>query len=182
MIIGLSGTFGAGKDTISQYLVKKGFQHISLSDIIRAEAKKRRIGHDRDSLRELGNVLVKENGEEVLAKIAMQRQRKPNLVLSSIRRIKEIDYLHTFKDFKFLFVDAPIKIRYGRLHKRGRIGEGTMSFEDFKTKEKLEMSGKSTQRLDLCKKKADVLINNSKTEKHLFKQIDKIITKEAYAK
>jgi len=182
MIIGLSGTFGAGKDTVSQYLVKKGFQHISLSDIIREEATKRGMGHDRDSLRELGNILVRESGEEVLAKKALSKKTKKNLVLSSIRRIKEIDYLKKQPDFLLLFVDAPIKIRYERLRARSRIGESEMNFKDFKAKEKLEMSGKSTQRLDLCKKKADVLIDNSKTEKHLFKQIDRIITKEAYAK
>lgn len=178
MIIGLSGTFGAGKDTVSQYLVKKGFQHISLSDIIREEATKRKMGHDRDSLRELGNILVREAGKEVLAKQALEKKKNKNLALSSIRRIAEIDFLHKNKDFVLLFVDAPIKIRYGRLHKRGRVGEGTMSFEDFKTKEKLEMSGKSTQRLDLCKKKADIMIDNSKTEKHLYKQIDKILNEE----
>lgn len=182
MIIGLSGTLGAGKDTVAQYLVQKGFQHLSLSDFVREEARRRKIGLDRDSLRELANIMVEKSGGEILAKIAMSRKKKKDLVLSSIRRIPEIDYLHKNKDFILIFVDAPIIIRYRRLRQRARVGDDTMSFKDFKAQEKLEMSGKSTQRLDLCKKKADVLIDNSQTEKHLFKQIDKIITKEAYAK
>ncbi len=38
MIIGVTGKMGAGKDTFAVYLGKKGFIHISLSDIIRQEA------------------------------------------------------------------------------------------------------------------------------------------------
>jgi len=180
MIIGLSGTLGAGKDTVAQYLTKKGFQHLSLSDFVREEAKKRTIGLDRDSLRELANDMVKESGGEILAKIALSRKKSKNLVLSSIRRIPEIDYLHKRKDFILLFVDASIKTRYQRMKKRARIGDSLMGFKKFKTQEESEMSGKSSQRLDLCKQKADLFIDNSKDKKYLNKQIEGAL-KEIYA-
>lgn len=175
MIIGVSGTLGSGKDTVAQYLIKKGFQHISLSDMIRAEANKRGMKIDRDSLRNLGNILAKEDGEDALAKKAIAEKKKENLVISSVRKPKEIDYLHTINDFQLLFVDAFIKIRYERIHKRARTGEKQMPFKDFKEKEEIEMSGKSSQVLSYCKDHADAIIDNSGSLENLYKQVNEVL-------
>ena len=43
--IGVTGTLGSGKDTLAAYLVSKGFEHISLSDLIREELKKKQSGN-----------------------------------------------------------------------------------------------------------------------------------------
>ena len=40
MIIGVTSTICAGKDSVADYLIKKGFVHISFSDYLRAELKK----------------------------------------------------------------------------------------------------------------------------------------------
>jgi len=175
MIIGLSGTIGSGKDTVAEYLIKKGFQHISLSDLIREEAKKRGMGIDRDSLRGLGNILKEEIGGDALARMAIKRKKGENLVISSIRKPEEVDYLKTLSDFKLLFVDAPIEIRFNRMQKRGRKDESKMTILELKAKEELEMSGKSSQRLDYCRAKADVSIDNAKDLNYLFDQINNII-------
>lgn len=178
MIIGISGTLGAGKDTAAKYLEEKGFQHISLSDLIRKQAKKRGITLGRDSLRNFGNQLKEEKGEDALARIAINQKKKENLAISSIRKPKEVDYLKTFSDFKLIFVDAHIKIRFQRLQERRREGEEFLTLDQFRKQEEFEMSGKSSQRLDYCKEKADFFVDNSKELEHLLKQINSIVEKK----
>ena len=175
MIIGLSGTLSSGKDTVAQYLIEKGYEHISLSDLIREEAKKRGMGVDRDSLRELGNILVGEKGEDALAKIAMERKKTDKLIISSVRKPKEVDYLRSLPHFVMLFVDAPIEVRYQRMVSRARAGDKTMTLQELKEKEDMEMSGKSTQRLDYCKEHADYFINNISNLDDLYSQVNKIL-------
>ncbi|MFA4995561.1 MAG: AAA family ATPase [Patescibacteria group bacterium] len=176
MIIGLTGTFGAGKDAVSEYLAEKGFEHISTSDILREVAKERSLGLDRETVRMLSNNLKKEFDSAILAKMAVEQKSKKNLVISALRDIGEIDYLKTIDNFKLIFVDAPIEIRYERLIKRSRDDqEKKLTLEELKEKEQLEMSGKSSQRIDLCKEKADYIIDNSGTIEGLNKKIDKIL-------
>lgn len=178
MIIGISGTLGAGKDTVAQYLTKKGFQHISLSNILRQEAKKRKIRIIyRDVLVKFGNQISLKKGPKYLAKIALGRKKKKNLVLSSVRKPEEIDYLKKHKDFKLFFVDAPINIRLERMKERAREDDERLTLSILKKQEEREMSGIGSQNLKYCRAQADFLIDNSKTLKKLFQQID-IILKE----
>ena len=41
MIVGVTGFFAAGKDTVAEILQERGFRHVSLSDIIREEIRSR---------------------------------------------------------------------------------------------------------------------------------------------
>ena len=63
MIIGVTGTIGAGKESVVDYLVSKGFAYFSFSKLIREEAKQRGFGMDRQSLEDLGDLIRKENGD-----------------------------------------------------------------------------------------------------------------------
>ena len=94
MIIGVTGKMGAGKDTFAVYLGKKGFIHISLSDIIRQEAVARGIEPSCRNLQDLGNVLRREYGNGVLSKMAQKRIIPgKNYVVTSIRNVGEIEVL-----------------------------------------------------------------------------------------
>jgi dephospho-CoA kinase len=57
MIIGLTGTFAAGKDAIADYIAKKGFEHFSTGEEVAEIAKEKGIKNTRDNLRELANDL-----------------------------------------------------------------------------------------------------------------------------
>lgn len=178
MIIGISGTFGSGKDFVAKYLEsKKGFQHLSLADILRELAAENHVGVDRESVRVLANQYSSEEGGDFLAKRAVKRKIKQNLVISAVRRLEEIAFLKKEDDFYLLFVDAPVEIRFQRMVSRSRDIESTMTLEEMKRKEELEMSGKSSQRVDLCKKEANFLIDNSGTKEELEKKIDGILEK-----
>ena len=57
-IIGITGTIGAGKGTIVDYLVKeKGYVHYSVREFLAEEVKKRGLEVNRDTLTEVGNDL-----------------------------------------------------------------------------------------------------------------------------
>ncbi len=176
MIIGISGTFGAGKDLVAKCLEeKKDFQHLSLADILREIAVENGIGVDRESVRILANKLNQEEGGDFLAQRALKRKSKKNLVISAVRRPEEIDLLKKQDNFILIFVDAPTEIRFQRLVSRSRDIEGQMTLDELKNKENLESSGKSSQRVDLCKEKADFIIDNSGTKDELHQKINKIL-------
>ena len=56
--IGITGTLGAGKGTIVDYLVKeKGFVHFSVRDFITKEIERRGLPVNRDTMTLVGNDL-----------------------------------------------------------------------------------------------------------------------------
>lgn len=55
LIIGIVGTAGSGKDTLAEYLQKKGFIYTSLSDRIREECDRLNLSRDRDNLIRVAN-------------------------------------------------------------------------------------------------------------------------------
>lgn len=176
MIIGISGTFGSGKDSAAKYLeTKKGFQHLSLADILREIAVEKNIDKDRESVRVLANKLNEEEGGDFLAQRALKRKNDEDLVISAIRRPEEINFLKKQNNFFLVFIDAPIETRYQRMVSRSRDVEGEMTIDELKKKEELESSGKSSQRVDLCKKEADYFVENNGTKEELEKKIDQIL-------
>jgi dephospho-CoA kinase len=179
LIIGLTSFNGAGKTTVGDYLVKKGFVFYSLSDVIREEIKSRGLEITRDKLIEVGNELRKKFGSSVLAdrineKISKEPSKK--FAIDSIRNPAEIIALKKRKDFKLLFIDAPIELRFKRTAERQR-EKDPITFEDFKKAEQREMQSNdsASQQLLKCKQMADIVIINDSTMKALYKKIDKII-------
>jgi len=182
MIIGISGTFSSGKDTVAEYLADLGFAVVSTSDLLREEMRKRKKRINRKALVEMANQLEVEWGEGSLARIAYENNKhKQDLVITGIRKISEIEYLRTIPGFFLVFIDAPIETRYIRVVKRGREGEGKLSLEEFKKQENLEMSGGSSQRLDYCRENADMLLMNDGNLEQLVQKVDAMIAESAKA-
>ncbi len=177
MIIGITGTNCSGKETAANYLVKKGYEHFSLSDIIREELTKKGLSHSRKNLFNMGNKLRKEFGENILALRALKRIKNPNTVISSIRNPNETTELKKQKNLFLIAIDAPIELRFERSLKRAKPGE-EKTFESFKNQELDESTErKGLQQIRKCIKMADTLIINDKTIDDLYKKIDEIINK-----
>ncbi|MCX6710044.1 MAG: AAA family ATPase, partial [Candidatus Woesearchaeota archaeon] len=91
MIIGITGPIGAGKGTVAEHLVKKGFKYYSLSDVIRQELKSRKEEPSRDNMIRTGNELRIRYGAGVLAEKTSewikdeQKSGRRDLVVDSIR-------------------------------------------------------------------------------------------------
>ena len=179
MIIGLTGTFAAGKGTVAEYLIGKGIQYYSLSDELRLLLREKGISSTRDNLMKAGNTLRAKYGKGFLANLIVRRLRGSpsvqNSVVDGIRNLGEIEAMREFKDFSLVAVDAPVDIRYERAKQRGTERD-PKSFSVFMVEQKREMAGKDTeQQIALCMKEADFKITNDGDYKKLYKQIDKIL-------
>ncbi len=181
IIIGITGTLGAGKGTVVEYLVKeKGFAHFSvrgyLSDVIRNQG----MEVNRDNMVITANELRSKNGpgfiiEELYHKAAATRQ---NCIIESIRTPGEIEKLRKKKNFFLLAVDADIKIRYDRIILRGSETDN-VSFETFCQNEAREMHSDdpNKQNLSECILQADFIIRNDGSLEQLQQKTEEILKK-----
>ncbi|MGD0102187.1 MAG: deaminase [Acidobacteriota bacterium] len=177
MIIGLTGTNGAGKTEVSEYLKSRGFEYHSLSDEIREEI--RRTGREitREVLIEVGNHLREKFGPGILAeRILTNLEQGHNYVIDSIRNPYEVEALNRRKDFILLAVDADQRIRFERSRKRAREG-AAQTIEQFVEEEKreLESTNPASQQLQATRRKADVVVTNNGTLDDLHRKLDELL-------
>lgn len=181
MIIGITGWGASGKDTVGDYLVQKGFTRFSFSDYLREQLKKDNLEATRDNLRLKANELRRILGpafisKEIISKI--KQNPNQNWVLLSIRSTEEVKYLRKNCNFSLWCISVPTKIRYERAVKRARIGEESISYKTFCEKEKAERStnNENSQEVDRVIEMADIIIENSGSEKELYDKIDETMT------
>ena len=174
MIIGLTGENCAGKSTVAEYLMKKGFYYFSLSDIIREELKAEGKAITRESLIERGNLLREKFGPGILGKKMIQKiQEDKNYCIDSIRNPAEVEELRKLGRFFLFYITAPSEIRFERIKARSR-EEDPRTFEAFLHIEKLELENvdKTKQNLKGTFALADKTINNEGEFNELYEKTD----------
>lgn len=182
MILGVTGLYASGKDTVAEILKEKGYFHFSLSDFIREEAKRRKIKDSRENLINLGNELRKKHGHGILARMALQRMEwDKNYVVTSVRNPVEVEVLRTKSNFALINVTSPEKTRWNRMQERKQTqnrNDELATFEEFKAWEQkeLESTDPAKQQLNTVIKMADIILNNNGTLDELKKKIDRLIT------
>ncbi len=180
IIIGITGTLGAGKGTVVDYLVKeKGFTHFSVRGYLAEVITARGEQVNRDTLTHTANELRKEHGPayiiEELYRIAQSGGK--DCIIESIRTPGEIESLRKQKGFILLAVDADLKTRYRRIALR-KSETDNISFETFKSNEEREMHSDDPNKQNLaeCIRQADHVINNNDGLKELHNQIEQVIS------
>lgn len=180
IVIGITGTLGAGKGTAVEYLKGKGFVHFSAREYLKKIVKDEGLEVNRDTLTMVANEHRKQEGGEFIVKGLLKDAQKENknCVIESIRNIKEVEYLKENSHFVLLSVDADIQLRYQRIYLRGSETDH-VDFDTFKQNEQREMSSKDTskQNLALVMRAADYTIDNSKDIEHLNNQLEVILKK-----
>ena len=178
MIIGLTGSYCSGKDTVADYIVKNnGFIHFSLSDEIRLLMKQAGIEPTRENLIVFGTKLRKENGNGVLAKSVMAKfEENKNYCITSIRHSEEVKTFKTLKNFVLVNVDAPQDVRFARMQLRKRSGDPTTLEKFIELEKKESQSSGSGQQVALCCQMADIIFtNNEPNLQELYKKIDVLL-------
>lgn len=187
MIIGLTGTLGAGKDVAAKFFMKNGFCFHQCSDIIRKECEKKGIEMTLENLTKMGNELREKNGSNILARIIIERinaMAETDSLVVGIRNPEEVKALKKEKDFVMVAIDAPIELRYKRIQERKR-EDDKVSFEEFKAIEDGQRSGdKNMQQLDKVIEMADFKIINDGTLEELQYKLEDLLDylKEKYKK
>lgn len=177
MIIGVTGLYCAGKDTLADYLVKnKGFFHISLSDLIREEMTKRGKPLTRESMIVFANELRAVLGADILPRLSLQRMEEgKNYVVTSIRNPAEVSVLQQRKDFAFVEIRAPLKMRFARMVKRQREGD-PLTLREMVARENQEKSSRANeQQMHLVCSLAKVKIANDSSFDFLYKKLDRLV-------
>lgn len=174
-IIGLAGTNGSGKDTVGHILAEKhGYLFISVTELLRAEAKRRGLPVEREVLRTISAEWRRELGlgvlvDKAVAEYETVKDKYAGVVMASLRNPGEADRVHDM-DGIVIWVDADAQTRYDRIQAnaaiRGRAEEDNKTFEEFLAEEAAEMhvpEGGDAAMLDSAavKERSDVFIDNS---------------------
>lgn len=179
MIIGITGTIGAGKGAVVDYLKTKGFAHYSVRDVLLEEVARRGLPPDRPSLRVVGNELRELYSPSYLVEHAYMDAIATggNAVIESIRAYGEVDFLKG-KGAVLLAVDADQKIRYERIFARG-LSTDSVDFATWVAHEEQELVSNEVhgQNVSGVMNLADFSIVNNGSIEELGHAIDEILRK-----
>ena len=179
IILGITGTLGAGKGTIVDYLAReKGFAHFSVRSFLLEEIRARDLPENRDSMFRLANELRAQYGPSYVVDRLYDRaaESRKNCIIESIRTTGEIASLRKKGRFILLAVDADPLIRYERILQRASETD-RVSFETFLENEKREMSADNPGRQDLasCIRMADHLLENNGSIPELLGKVEDVL-------
>lgn len=177
LIIGITGTLGAGKGTVVEYLVKKkGFDHYSVRAFLLKEIRRRELPENRDSMVMVANELRARHGpsyvtDQLYYEAALKGK---NCIIESIRTPGEIDSLREKGSFFLFAVDADPQLRYQRIVARSSETD-KITYKIFLENEDREMSDTdpNKQNLKACIRQADFVFNNDGSKEDLFLEVEK---------
>lgn len=179
IIIGITGTLGAGKGTIVEYLIKeKGFAHYSVRAYLLELIRKEGLPENRDSMFNLANELRALHGPSYVTDQLYEQAvlAGKDCIIESIRTPGEIESLRTKGLFYLLAVDADPEVRYQRIVLR-QTETDDVSRKIFFENEEREMSttDPNKQNLRKCINMADYILMNNGSKEELDNQLDKVL-------
>ncbi len=180
MIIGITGTLGAGKGTIVEFLLKREFKHYPVRAFLTEEILRRGLEVSRDSMVSVGNDLREKFGASYIVEELYKKAMVDggNCVIESIRCPGEVEALKKKKDFVLFAVDADVETRYSRIVERATVTD-KVSFDEFVMNEQREMesSNSAKQNLRRCIEMADHKFKNDWTVDELYGKVGAVLGK-----
>lgn len=179
MIIGITGTNGAGKGTIAEFLKQKGFKHYSVRDFLIEQIQERGLPVNRDSMVIVANQIREINSSSYIIEklFEMAKKQGGNSVIESVRTEGEAKAIKLSGGY-LIAIDAIPSIRYVRITTRKNETDN-ISYEKFLEDENREMMSEDTnkQNISKCIELADFLATNNSDFASLFKQVENIYNK-----
>ena len=167
---------GGGKGTVAKHIEQEhnGGVH-RFSAILRDILDRIYLEQSRDNLQKLSTLLRKNFGEDLLSKSVYKDAQKDEheiVVVDGVRRMDDMELLRKLPNFKLIYVDSDIKVRYERIIKRGENSDDAKkSFEEFK---KINEDESESQIQDL-RNYSDYVIDNNGTFIELYQQVENIL-------
>lgn len=178
-IIGITGTLGAGKGTIVDYLVEHyGYRHYSVRGYLIEEANRRGMELNRDTFVVVANDLRATHSPSYITdQLYLQAaENGENAIIESVRTPGEVDSLRQQEHFLLFGVDADPRIRYERVVLRGSETDH-ISYETFLENEAREMASTDPnhQNIGRCMQLADHVFMNNGDFDDLYQQVERVL-------
>ena len=176
MIIGITGSFGAGKGTVVEYLKKeKGFTHYSASGFIVEEIERRGMPVNRDSMIVVANELRADHGPSYIidSLYARAEEVEGDVIIESLRaevqRIKELGGI-------VLGIDALPKVRFAHILARNSVKDH-VTYEKWLEQEQAESNQNDPTKQNIfgALKESDYIITNNGTINEFYQEVEKFL-------
>lgn len=181
LIIGITGTLGAGKGTIVDYLVlEKGFVHFSVRGFITEEINRQGLPVNRDSMVVVANKLRADHSPSYITDQLYEQAllTGKNCIIESIRTPGEVESMREKGNFLLFAVDADPKLRYERIVLRNSETD-KITFATFVENEEREMQSNdpNKQNIGKCIELADFTFYNNSSVESLHIQLEETFNK-----
>lgn len=183
MIIGLAGTIGAGKGTVTEYLKSRGFAHYSSSKLLGELVEKEGNPKTRNFLGPMATRLQQEYPGGVVQKNYHEKylnEKPEHAIFEAIHRQSEANFLKSVGGL-IIGIDADLETRYQRTVARNEGEKDRKSFEDFKEMSRVEDEGGGNSAWDNNIREvinhADAVVVNDGTPEELHAQVDAALAK-----
>lgn len=159
LIVCITGMSGAGKSTIAKVASKMGFDRINMGDVVREEARGRRLKEDDSNLGRIMLELRETRGPGAVAELclpAIQRSKNSRLVVDGVRSVEELEVFKQLGDVLVISVTSAPDKRKELLLRRDRLDapRDSHSFRERDTREGQVGVGGAME-------VADIIIDNS---------------------
>lgn len=183
MIIGITGTLGAGKGSVVTHLKEKGFVHYSSSKFLGELVEKEGNPKTRDFLSPMATRLQKEYSGGVVEKNYREKfliEHPTHAVFESIHRQTEANFLRSVGGI-IIGIDADLETRYTRTVLRNEGEKDRQSMDNFKKQSLIEDEGGGDATRDnnirAIITSADYVFQNNGTREGLYAQIEGVLEK-----
>lgn len=179
LVLGITGTLGAGKGTIVEYLQKAfGFNHFSVRSLLIEFIEEQGLEVNRDSMVFVANELRRNNSPSFLVETLYERAKNSegHCIIESIRTPGEVISLRNKGRFILLAIDADPKLRFERIQSRNSETD-KIDFDEFLANEAREMSSADPnhQNLKACIGMADHQFRNDGSINDLQQKVHQVV-------
>jgi dephospho-CoA kinase len=143
LIICLTGMPGAGKSSVASFLKQKGFDVVTMGDVVREEAKRQGLEPTDINLGKMMLKLRQDLGPGAVGYVVLQKLTRDggssNVVIDGIRSIAEVEVLKKVGHVRLLAIHASQDTRFKHIKERGR-ADAPSNTNEFAARDKRELS------------------------------------------